>query len=112
MIDITKLNEMLTLAEKATPGPWWWEDDYDFREHLDHKKLGLDADCENVRNDAKRVNLESPTGSVLSEWSEQGTADAGILISTNDARFIERCSPQTIIALIEEIKMRRSRFPH
>ena len=56
--------------------PWRWEDAADYREHLEHKKMGLSADCENIREG--RIQLVDADGELLlNEWAEYAD-DCGI----------------------------------
>jgi hypothetical protein len=77
-----------------TPGPWHWQDRYDFREHKEHQKQGLDANCENIRDG--RMQLMAGDDVVLQEWG--ATDDGGVEISMADARLIE-AAPDLLAAL-------------
>ena len=73
-----------------TPTPWAWRDEYDFREHSEHRGQGLAADCDNIR--CGRIELVSgdpvtSTTVVLSQWADFA-GDAGLDIETTDAEFI------------------------
>jgi hypothetical protein len=67
-----------------TPGPWRWQDRYDFREHKEHQQQGLDADCENIRDG--RIQLMAGDIVVLDEWG--GYDDSGVSVRMEDARLI------------------------
>lgn len=81
--------------KKATPGPWEWMDEYDFREHIQHREQGLDAKCENI--EAGRIMLEPQ---VLSHWC--GDGDGGIDVKRDNATFIA-LSRQAVPVLLAEI---------
>lgn len=82
---MTRLEQIKSRADAATEGPWEWKDAYDFREHIEHQKQGLEADCENIEQG--RMTLDSPDKRVLEEWSEHAD-DAGLEIKKLDAQFI------------------------
>ena len=100
------LLEIKERAEKATPGPWEWRDRYDFREHIEHQKQGLDAECENI--EAGRIRLEP---NVLSEWAENA-GDSGVQVNKDDARFIEsaRTDIPRLLAVIEKLREQRNEW--
>lgn len=69
-----------------TPGPWKWRDRYDFREHLEHREQGLEADCHNIREG--RIELVGPNGAiVLVEWADHAD-DGGLSVTKEDASLI------------------------
>ena len=71
---------------KHTPGPWRWIDRYDFREHLEHRKSGLSAKCENI--EAGRIVLTDSGGvAVLDLWADYAD-DCGIQVNIGDAHLI------------------------
>ena len=73
---------------KHTPGPWKWVDSYDHNSHVEHRKQGLSADCENIS--AGRIELisESTGKIVLKQWGDY-CDDSGVDVSMLDARLIE-----------------------
>ena len=80
-----RLDEIKERCEMATEGPWDWKDRYDFREHVEHRKQGLAAVCENL--EAGRIELVSGDKTVLEEWAEHAD-DSGIEVEKSDAQFI------------------------
>lgn len=99
-----RIEEISARADAATPAPWRWVDAYEF--HEDHIALGLDADCENIREG--RITLESPTGEVLKKWVDLGGGDSGLTISIEDARLIQAARsdiPNLVAALREVLKV-------
>ena len=96
------------VAESATAKRWLWRDRYDFREHLEHREQGLEADCPNLygegdglwkgENDT-RMELVTPEGEVvLREWG--ATDDGGVEIAKADAEFIQTFTPEVVLALL------------
>ena len=74
---------------KHTKEPWMWRDRYDFDVHQDHRKQGLDADCENIRDG--RIELVNKDDTiVLEEWDDFG-GDSGLTVSHEDAERIVAC---------------------
>ena len=76
---------------------WQRQDAYDSGDCADHKKQGLNADCENIQmGRIKLVNIE--TGDIiLEEWSQYAD-DSGLEVSDEHARLIE-AAPRLLEAL-------------
>lgn len=74
--------------DKITKLPWKWQDRYDYREHIEHRKQGLNSDCENIKD--VRIRLVNSDGEVvLQEWAEYAD-DSGLQIKKEDAEYICR----------------------
>lgn len=93
MIDDAKLNELLALAEKATPGKRKWTGDGvpDFFGSLD-VEVG--------------PGWVKPIASAVADHDNDGW----INIHPKDAAFIAALDPETIKALVEEVKEKRFRL--
>lgn len=87
MIDDKKLNHLLALAEKATPGERSWA-------IIDHGPFG----------ETEFLALKGGHNAVI------GVLRGQIAVEKDDAVFIASCSPETIRALIEELKELRFRI--
>lgn len=93
MIDDAKLDELLSLAEKATPGIRSWNREYR-------------GDGEYWRNsaDALQVNGEP----ILKGDCDLGGGDTWVDVSVEDQVLIAACDPETIRALVQEVKRLRA----
>jgi hypothetical protein len=109
--------ELREIAEAATAKEWRWQDSYDFREHLEHREQGLEADCPNLygvgdrdwkgENDTRMELVDAEGNAILRDWG--ATDDGGVEIAKPDAEFIQTFNPATVLALLDELESYRNR---
>lgn len=84
------MNELRSLAEKATPGPWVWN-------HPEESPKFGDRGPDLTGNSARLV------------LSAEGDGDgANLYVAGSDADYIAAAHPQAVLALLDEIDRLRA----
>lgn len=99
-LDADKLNELFDLAEKATPGEREWCLKYQGRPHIQG---------DFYESDAADLTVVGEGPIVHAVWDY---GDAYISVEPEDRKFIVACDPETILALLREVRNWRASSPY
>ena len=101
MIDDAKLDELLALAEKATPGPWVAHESLEF---VTGEVDSIDSSSVRWKENARVMYVAIEADRYGGEEDEEAEEWA-----RSDRAFIAATNPETIRALVNEIKSRRAK---
>lgn len=95
------LTELETLAKAATPGPWF-KGSWSGQCHLKHMHDRTICQYEYSKSNSDCVSISNKENFELIGYDDYGT-----VLNTKDAAYIAAVNPETVLTLIETIRVMR-----